>query len=149
MTGVRAAILMLSLLAVVAGCSAPTKTTSVTFTGSPAANSASTIVLEDCGHVTYGADGTVGPLRCPDGNINMTVDHIIRDGFSYVAKLGPDADPETIATAICKDFRSGQTTGPIELEIYQLVKAESHWGTFGVDPLDDAKGLCPAYADEL
>jgi hypothetical protein len=109
-----------------------TVTARSTVTASPSAVGP-TVTLEDCGHLVYGADGTVGPDRCPDGNINMTVDHIMRSYGYKVLELGPEASPSAVTKALCEDYATGHTTGPIEQDAYDLAKAENRW-QFGINP---------------
>jgi hypothetical protein len=95
-----------------------------------------TVTLEDCA-TQYGADGTAGPVLCPDGDVNMTVDHQLRLGAGFkVLLLGPNVSPEAVSAAICQDYAGGNTTGPVEQEAYDVAKAEYHW-SFGISPFID------------
>ena len=93
------------------------------------------MALEDCGALSYGADGNAGPVTCPDGRPNAAADRYFRgiQPTLAVLRLGPEASPTDVTDAICTDLRSGHTTNPIEQSAYDLALAEQDWH-FGADP---------------
>ena len=82
---------------------------------------------ESCGALQYGADGTAGPVLCPDGRPNILADHFYRGYHLRVLELGPDASPTDVVNAICTDFAAGHTTNPIESDAAKLAQTEEQW----------------------
>lgn len=85
---------------------------------------------ESCGALSYGVDGTAGPLLCPDGRPNLAADRCYRRDKLRVLELGPDASPTAAINAICADFSAGPptyTSNPIEGDAASLAQTEEQW----------------------
>lgn len=88
---------------------------------------------ESCGNLTFGADGTAGPVFCPDGRPNAKADAHYRALDLRVFALGRKATSADVHGAICADFRDGRTSIPIEMDSVELVEKEHGWH-FATDP---------------
>jgi hypothetical protein len=97
---------------------------------------------ESCGALSFGADGTAGPIKCPDGRPNLAADHYYRTLHLRVLTLGAQATPTDVYVAICEDFLAGHTTVPIEEDSTQLATAEQNWH-FGINPAQNITDLTP------
>jgi hypothetical protein len=86
-----------------------------------------------CPHIQIGADGTAGPLFCPDGQPNPPVLAYYRKLHLRVFKLGPDATPPQVLHAMCFDLRQRSSTYPIETAAYELARKIKGW-SFGISP---------------
>jgi hypothetical protein len=86
-----------------------------------------------CPHIQIGADGTAGPLFCPDGQPNPPVLAYYRKLHLRVFKLGPDATPPQVLQAMCFDLRQRSSTYPIETAAYDLAQKIKGW-SFGISP---------------
>jgi hypothetical protein len=85
---------------------------------------------ESCGALSYGEDGTAGPVLCPDGRPNLAADRWYRKYHLRVLELGPDASPAAVINAICADFSAGpptHTSNPIESDAASLAQTEEQW----------------------
>ena len=91
-----------------------------------------------CPHITYGANGSAGPLFCNDGSPNPPVLSFYRGMGLMVLQLGADADPGVITRAMCLDMWVPGSTYPIEDAAYALAARVNHW-QFGVPPTDQYK----------
>jgi len=103
------------------------------------------VLPESCGALSYGADGNVSPITCPDGRPNRAADKYLR-GFKpslRVLALGPSASPTDVEAAICTDLKRLNTTNPIEQSAYDLAQAEQNWH-FGANPSAVILAGCPA-----
>jgi hypothetical protein len=91
------------------------------------------VTPESCGALNYGADGSAGPITCPDGRPNAAaVTYYEKGGFKLLG-LGANASPVDVTNAICADLRGNVTTNVIEQEVYNLMAAGMDWH-FGLDP---------------
>jgi hypothetical protein len=80
-------------------------------------------------------NGTVSPLTCPDGSLNVRAwqHHARTDRF--VMRLGPDATPEDVGRAMCSDLDRAATTIPQEEEAYRLAAIYYGWD-YALNPSD-------------
>lgn len=78
--------------------------------------------------MSFGADGTAGPLFCANGRLNVLAWNYY--SFTAVMGLGPYATPQQVVQAICTDPRG---TNPIEEDAYHLAAGYYGWN-FGYDP---------------
>ena len=103
------------------------------------------VTPESCGALNFAADGTAGPVTCPDGRPNVAADRYYRQLHLEVLSLGANATPAQVNTAICYDLRlGGHSSFPIETEAVQLAEAEQAWH-FTLNPVDNiGPGLCPS-----
>jgi hypothetical protein len=92
--------------------------------------------------LTFGADGSVGPISCPNGDLNVLAWQQIAAGNPLVMTLGPYATPSQVQEALCADMHN--STGPIATSAYQISALYYGW-KFGVDPSSVLlSGGCPA-----
>jgi hypothetical protein len=85
-----------------------------------------------------GADGTAGPLTCTGDDINQLAWQYYAGKLgSLTLTLGPNADPEQVAHALCTDL--GTTTFPIVGQIYEIGVLYYGWN-FGIDPRPEEAG---------
>ena len=90
--------------------------------------------------LTFGADGTAGPVKCANGDLNTVAwQYYVKDGHRKILSLGPFATPEQALQAMCQDHSS---TIPLELVAYQLAQTYYKWN-FAVDPSSGFAGSCP------
>lgn len=100
-------------------------------------------------HLQFGADGTAGPLLCPNGAINTLAWRWYATGLGAgtspftVMALGPDATPAQVGTAMCADLPTGSI--PTVTDAYHLAVAYYGW-SFGFDLSQNLVlgVLCPA-----
>ena len=85
-----------------------------------------------CPRITYGADGTAGPLFCADGQANPPVLAFYRKKDLRVLRLGADASPTEVVQAMCSDLRRGSSY-QIETGAYKLAQKINSW-SFGISP---------------
>lgn len=106
------------------------------------AQSVSSFVVqpESCGALSFGADGNVGPVTCPDGRPNQAAVSYFSGLHLKVLNLGADASPGDVEFAICQDMAAGGTTFPIEASAVELATAEQDWH-FGINPAQDISGI--------
>jgi len=103
-------------------------------TPSPAVRASAT-----CPHISYGADGTAGPLFCSGGQPNPPVLAYYRGMHLLVLKLGPDATPAQVLHAMCSDLP--ESSYPIETDAYSLAQRTEGW-SFGVNPAQEMIQAC-------
>jgi hypothetical protein len=108
--------------------------------GSQSASASFVVQPESCGALTFGADGNVGPVTCPDGRPNLAVVSYFSKSDLKVLSLGADASPGAVEIAICQDMATGHMTLPIEASAVQLATAEQDWH-FGINPAQDITGI--------
>jgi hypothetical protein len=100
---------------------------------------------ESCGALTFGVDGSAGPITCPDGRPNLAADRYYRRFRLKILNLGADASPGDVATAICQDFATRNTDGGIEQAAADLAQAEQNWH-FAISPIQNFDSIvqsCP------
>lgn len=89
-----------------------------------------------CG-LTVGADGSAGPVACPDGRLNKAAVTYYRDhgiGLNLLALAGHQPTMEQLDGAICDDLsHTGGTTLVEEQTILQGLTAADDWHV-GVNP---------------
>jgi hypothetical protein len=84
----------------------------------------------------FGADGSAGPLLCPNGDINVLAWRWYATGLGAntspftVMALGPDATPVQVGQAMCADLPRGSI--PTVTDAYHLAVAYYGW-SFGYD----------------
>jgi hypothetical protein len=89
----------------------------------------------------FGADGSVGPITCANGDLNALAWQEIAKGNPLVMTLGPYATPGQVTEAMCADMRN--STIPIETSAYKISALYYGW-QFGVDPSQTLlNGGCP------
>ncbi len=89
----------------------------------------------------FGADGTAGPVKCANGDVNaLDWQFIAHDGHTKILSLGPFATPQQALQAMCADHSS---TIPLEDQAYQLAQTYYGW-QFGVDPTASYPSSCPS-----
>jgi hypothetical protein len=81
--------------------------------------------------LTFGADGNVGPITCPDGDLNVLAWQQMAASNPLVMSLGPYATPSQVEEALCADLRT--STIPIETSAYKISALYYSW-SFGIDP---------------
>lgn len=95
-----------------------------------------------CPHITYGADGNVGPLFCRDGQPNPPVLAYFQAMHLLVLGLGANATPGQVFQAMCSDVQTNSTY-PIETSAYDLAQRIEGW-SFGINPAQAVtSGACP------
>jgi len=102
-------------------------------------------LVPPCPHVSYGADGNMGPLFCVVDN-PLALRYFASIGRHTFA-LGPDASPGEVAQGLSADYKHGGT-GPIMCSIYQLAAWRNHWH-FGVTVYSEVSPYCkePSFGD--
>jgi hypothetical protein len=82
-----------------------------------------------------GADGTAGPVTCANGHLNTNAWQYYAGLNLSVMRLGPDALPPQVQSAMCSDLRQtgSRSTNPIESDAYQLSALYYGW-RFGIVP---------------
>lgn len=111
--------------------------------GSPGHTVQYVVQPESCGALTYGVDGTIGPIKCPDGRPDLAADRYYRTLHLKVLTLGAQATPTDVYVAICQDLLAERTTLPIEEDSTQLAMAEQDWH-FGINPVQNIRDLTPS-----
>ena len=91
---------------------------------------------ESCGALNFAADGSAGPVTCPDGRPNLAADRYYRQLHLKVLNLGADASPGDVSVAICQDFATKNTDGGIEASAAELAQAEENWH-FVISPVQN------------
>jgi hypothetical protein len=81
--------------------------------------------------LTFGADGSVGPVSCANGDLNLLAWQEIAKGNPLVMTLGPYATPGQVEEALCSDLSN--STIPIASSAYQIAALYYGW-SFAVDP---------------
>jgi hypothetical protein len=130
---------------------APTSTATPTSPATPAVNSARQVLtpatyppaVDECTQqLTFGADGDVGPISCPNGDLNVLAWQQMAAGNPVVMTLGPYATPSQVEEAVCTDMHN--STGPIATSTYQISALYYGW-SFGIDPTSViTSGGCPS-----
>lgn len=89
--------------------------------------------VDECSvQLSYGADGSYGPLTCANGTeVNVIAWNAAISSSPAVLALGPTASPSEVEAAICSDM--AHSTIPIEQGAYQLAALYNGW-SFGYDP---------------
>lgn len=96
--------------------------------------------IAECEHqLTFAVDGTVGPLKCANGDLNVLAWQHYAPAAPHLLSAGPFASPGQVLEAMCKDKSS---TIPIEGEAYQLAQAYYGW-SFAIDPSTEYPSSCP------
>jgi hypothetical protein len=91
--------------------------------------------------LTFGADVTVGPISCPNGDINVLAWQGMAKDNPLIMTLGPYATPGQVEEAMCADLPN--STNPIEEDAYNISALYYGW-SFGVDPSQIlVSGGCP------
>ena len=145
--------LIITLLTIVipnltSGPQAKQSTTGGNGNGAPSATPPFVVQPESCGALRFGADGNAGPVTCPDGRPNTAAVSYLTPMRLDVLRLGPDASPNDVEIAICRDVATGRTTFPIEASAVELATAEQNWH-FGISLTDiptiasDCKNILP------
>jgi hypothetical protein len=91
-------------------------------------------VSECTQQLTYGNDGTAGPISCADGGVNVLAWNYYARVHSPVMGLGQDATPGQVLQTMCTDVDANPSnlSIPIEIDSYDLAAAYYGW-SFGVD----------------
>lgn len=88
--------------------------------------------VDECSmQLQIGADGSAGPLTCPNGRLNVLAWQRVAQGNPLVMALGPNATPDQALRAMCSDLHTSSI--PIETSAYRLAALYYGW-KFGVDP---------------
>jgi Protein kinase domain len=148
-TGLVAAIAAGIAIAATSGGPAPTTTTTTTTTTTVPPKPSNRAILapaivapqvDECQQqLTFGADGSAGPVKCANGDLNVIAWRYYARGQGRLLSLGRFATPEQVLQTMCND-RNG--TIPIEQMAYQLAKSYYGW-SFGSDPSADYANGCP------
>jgi tRNA A-37 threonylcarbamoyl transferase component Bud32 len=140
-------------VAIALGSGGPTPTTTTTTTTTttqprpqPPSNRAilapATVApsVDECQQqLMFAVDGTAGPVKCSNGNVNAVAwRYYARNGHRLILSLGGFATPQQALAAMCKD---GSSTIPLEQEAYQLAKTYYQW-QFAVDPSTEYPSSC-------
>jgi hypothetical protein len=153
--GVGAAALVAAIVAVVllvvgtGGGGPTTSTTTTTTTITPPKPNLRAVLppatvppeVDECRkQLMFAADGTAGPAKCANGDVNiLDWNYIAKDGHTKILSLGRFASPQQVFQAMCEDHSS---TIPLELVAYQLAQTYYQWN-FAVDPSSGYPGSCP------
>ena len=130
----------------------PTTTTSgttTTTTSTPTTQTASRATLppatvpshvDECQRqLTFAVDGTAGPLKCANGDLNVLAWQHYSGAAGNLMSVGPFASPQQVLQAMCQDKN---TTIPVEQGAYQLALAYYGW-QFAEDPSTAYPSSCP------
>jgi hypothetical protein len=83
--------------------------------------------------LTTAEDGTISPLFCSDGQLNMRAwDYLAADNLQVMA-LNRNAGPDKVRAAITEDLRT-RASGPRECNAALLAAAYYGW-SFHIDPV--------------
>lgn len=98
-------------------------------------------VRDECSQqLERAVDGTVGPLSCPGGEINVLAWQRYAPA-SLTLTLGPNADPLQVGHGLCADLDNPELgTYPIVGQIYELGKLYYGW-KFGIDPVPNSDNI--------
>lgn len=89
----------------------------------------------------HGADGTVGPIACKNGDLNQLAWAELATGGYVTLALGPNATPIQVGNALCSDLQDRNSTIPNTQVVYDISTLYYGWN-FGVDPIDFANPDC-------
>ena len=127
----------------------PTTSTTGTTTSTTSTQTASRATLppatvpsqvDECEQqLTFAVDGTAGPLKCANGDLNVLAWQHYAGAAGKLMSAGPFASPQQVLQAMCQDKN---TTIPVEQGAYQLALAYYGW-QFAVDPSTSYPSSCP------
>jgi serine/threonine protein kinase len=89
--------------------------------------------------LTFAVDGTAGPLKCANGDVNVLAWRHYAQAASGLLSVGAFASPQQVLQAMCRDKNS---TIPVEQGAYKLALAYYGW-RFAVDPSAAFPNSCP------
>jgi serine/threonine protein kinase len=89
--------------------------------------------------LTFAVDGTAGPLKCANGDLNVIAWRHYAGAAGHLMSVGPFASPPQVLQAMCKDIST--TTNPLEQDAYQLAQAYYGW-RFVIDPSSAYPSAC-------
>jgi hypothetical protein len=85
----------------------------------------------------HAVDGTVGPIKCKNGDLNQLAWETYAPANPVTLGLGPNATPTQAQNAICLDLQSeAGGTNPIANELYQLAELYYGW-QFAIVPTSE------------
>ena len=82
--------------------------------------------------ITYAGNGVPGPVQCSNGGLNSTDWNALAALEPSSLKLGYNANPSQVQTALCNDV-SANISNPIELTVYQIASLYYGW-SFSTNP---------------
>jgi hypothetical protein len=92
---------------------------------------------------TTQADGTTGPLICPDGGLNALAWVLLVPVSPRVLSAGPAVTLKNLQIALCADVNLSHAKVPQEISAYELAAAYYGWN-FAADPtVNLATAGCP------
>ncbi|MDX6698774.1 MAG: hypothetical protein QOE65_2171 [Solirubrobacteraceae bacterium] len=91
--------------------------------------------VDECAtQLRFGVDGTAGPLKCPNGDLNSLAWQYYAKFNLIVMALGPRATPGQVDEAICSDLRANRSvTIPKETDAIRLATLYYGW-SFALTP---------------
>ena len=88
--------------------------------------------------LTFAVDGTAGPLKCANGDLNVLAWRHYVEAAGHLMSVGRFASPDQVLQAMCRDNNS---TIPVEQGAYTLAQAYYGW-RFVVDPSSAYPSSC-------